>query len=50
MVGLILQYFFEQLSEIQTSKFFFDCRDSEFRQLSKLSGLLYVGIQIDINT
>ena len=41
--------FFEQLSDIHTSKFLFVCRDNEFKQSNKLSGLLYVGIHIDIS-
>ena len=40
---------FEQLSEIQTSKFFFVCREIEFKQFNKCSGLFLVGMQIEIN-
>ena len=41
-------FFFEQLSDMQTSKsFLFFCFANEFKQFKRLSGLLYVGIQID---
>ena len=39
----------EQLSDLQTSKSLFFCFANELRQFNKLSGLLYVGIQIDNN-
>ena len=42
-------FFLEQLSDMHTSKFLFVCRDNEFKQFNKLSGLLYVGIHMDIN-